>query len=143
VAVTGARRGELCGLWWADLNLDLGSVHIAHNYLVRSGQRIYKDTKTHQERRLAIDPVTCDVLLAHRQRVEETLAAVGVGLADSAYVFSNDPAGGTAWNPDWTSHQVARVAARAGVVLNIKSLRHCSRVDSPWSAACWREDCRT
>jgi integrase len=124
VAVTGARRGELCGLCWADLDLDLGSVHIAHNYLVRGGQRIYKDTKTHQERRLAIDPVTCDVLLAHRQRAEETLATVGVGLADSAYVFSNDPTGTTAWNPDWTSHQVARVAARAGVVLNIKSLRH-------------------
>jgi integrase len=62
VAVTGARRGELCGLWWADLDLEVGSVHVAHNYLVRGGQGIRKDTKTHQDRRLAIDRVTCDVL---------------------------------------------------------------------------------
>jgi integrase len=124
VAVTGARRGELCGLWWSDLDLELGSVHIAHNYLVHDGQRIRKDTKTHQDRRLAIDRVTCDVLAAHRQRTEVALAAVGLGLADSAYVFSNDPAGATAWNPDWTSHQVAAIASRAGVTMNVKSLRH-------------------
>jgi integrase len=74
VAVTGARRGELCGLWWADLDLELGSVHVAPNYLVHDGQRIRKDTKTHQDRRLAIDQVTCDVLAAHRQRTEEALA---------------------------------------------------------------------
>ena len=86
----GCRRcGELCGLWWADLDLELGSVHVAHNYLVRGGQRIRKDTKTHQDRRLAIGQVTCDVLVAHRQRAEETLAAVGLSLADRAYVFSN------------------------------------------------------
>ena len=124
VAVTGARRGELCGLWWADLDLQVGSVHVAHNYLVRGGQRIRKDTKTHQDRRLAIDRVTCDVLAAHRQRAVEALAAVGLGLADRAYVFSNDPAGATAWNPDWTSHQVAMIASRAGVSMNVKSLRH-------------------
>jgi integrase len=124
VAVTGARRGELCGLWWADLDLQVGSVHVAHNYLVRGGQRIRKDTKTHQDRRLAIDRVTCDVLAAHRQRAVEALAAVGLGLADRAYVFTNDPAGATAWNPDWTSHQVAMIASRAGVSMNVKSLRH-------------------
>jgi hypothetical protein len=39
-------------------------------------------------------------------------------------VFSNDPAGATAWNPDWTSHQVAVIASRAGVSMNVKSLRH-------------------
>ena len=68
--------------------------------------------------------MTCDVLVAHRQRAEEALAAVGLGLADRAYVFSNDPAGATAWNPDWTSHQVAVIASRAGVSMNVKSLRH-------------------
>jgi site-specific recombinase XerD len=91
---------------------------------LRLGQRIRKDTKTHQDRRLAIDRVTCDVLAAHRQRAVEALAAAGLGLADRAYVFSNDPAGATAWNPDWTSHQVAMIASRAGVSMNVKSLRH-------------------
>jgi integrase len=51
-AVTGARRGELCGLQWADVDLDAGLVHIAFSYLVRAGQKLRKDTKTHQERTL-------------------------------------------------------------------------------------------
>jgi DNA-binding transcriptional regulator YhcF (GntR family) len=55
-AVTGARRGELCGLQWADVDLDAGLVHIAFSYLVRAGQKLRKDTKTHQERTLAIGP---------------------------------------------------------------------------------------
>ena len=37
-AVTGARRGELCGLQWADIDLDADLVHIAFSYLVRAGQ---------------------------------------------------------------------------------------------------------
>jgi integrase len=68
--------------------------------------------------------VTCDVLAAHKQRAVEALAAVGLGLTDRAYVFSNDPAGATAWNPDWTSHLVSMIASQAGVSMNVKSLRH-------------------
>lgn len=123
-SVTGARRGELCGLQWADLDLDAGVVHIAWSYLVRDGQKLRKDTKTHQDRHLAIDPVTCSVLRDHRDGVAAALAAVGVELTPAAYVFSNDPAGTTAWNPDWGTHKVAEIAAATGVRLNIKALRH-------------------
>jgi hypothetical protein len=38
------------------LSVSRGLVHVAFNYLVRGGQRIRKDTKTHQDRWLAIDP---------------------------------------------------------------------------------------
>jgi integrase len=59
VVVTGVRRGELCGLQICDIDLDRGTVHVAFNYVVRGGQRVRKDTKTHQDRWLAIDPATC------------------------------------------------------------------------------------
>src|ERR1035441_3997602 len=42
-AVTGARRGELCGLQWADIDLNTGVVHIAFNYLVRAGHKVRKE----------------------------------------------------------------------------------------------------
>ncbi len=64
-AVTGARRGELCGLQWSDVDLDSGVLHIAYSYLVRAGYKLRKDTKTHQDRRLAIDRETIAVLSAH------------------------------------------------------------------------------
>ena len=58
VVVTGVRRGELCGLQIRDIDLDRALVHVAFSYVVRGGRRVRKDTKTHQDRWLAIDPVT-------------------------------------------------------------------------------------
>jgi integrase len=123
-AVTGARRGELCGLQWADIDLDTGVVHIGYSYLVRAGYKVRKDTKTHQARSLAIDPVTVAVLRERLQEVEELLARVGLKLAPAAYVFCRDLAGAAPWNPDWVTHKVAEVAEAAGVRINIKALRH-------------------
>lgn len=37
-------------------------VHVGHGYLVLPGVKVRKDTKTHQVRRLAIDPITVTVL---------------------------------------------------------------------------------
>lgn len=123
-AITGARRGELCGLQWGDVDLTAGTVRMAFGYLVRGGQRLRKDTKTHQERTLAIDPVTCALLREHKEGIEAGLARVGVGLAATAYVFSNDPVGERPWNPDWATHKVGAIARAAGAELNIKALRH-------------------
>ena len=65
VAITGARRGELCALQVGDVDLDNGVLHIAFNYVVVGGRRVRKDTKTHQDRDLAIDPVTCAMIREH------------------------------------------------------------------------------
>ena len=59
-----------------------------------------------------------------KQHAGDLLAAVGLTLSPTAYVFSNDPTGGTAWNPDWATHKVAELATTAGVSLSIKALRH-------------------
>jgi integrase len=123
-AVTGARRGELCGLQWTDIDLDASVMHIASSYLARGGQKLRKDTKTHQHRNLAIDPVTCTLLAERRRDAEAALAGIGVLLPPTAYVFSGDPVAASPWNPDWVTHKVAEIAKAAGVSLNIKALRH-------------------
>jgi integrase len=124
VAITGARRGELCALQICDVDLDKGILHIAFNYVVVAGYRVRKDTKTHQDRYLAIDLVTCAMIREHLDTIRARLADVGVDLREDAYLFSNDPAGATPWNPDWVSHKARNLAATAGVKLNIKGLRH-------------------
>ena len=92
--------------------------------VVVDGRRVRRDTKTHQDRYLAIDPVTCAMIREHLDVVRARLADVGVELHEDAYLFSNDPAGATPWNPDWASHKAHDLAAAAGVKLNIKGLRH-------------------
>jgi integrase len=123
-AITGARRGELCALQFRDIDLDNGLLHVAHSYVVLGGQRVRKDTKTHQERYLAIDPVTCSLLGEHLGALRAELAGMGLELPEDAYVFSNDPMGAVPWNPDWATHKVSELAAAAGVKLDIKALRH-------------------
>jgi hypothetical protein len=55
------------------------------------GRRICKDTKTHKDRWLAIDPVNCALIVSYPAEITSELAAVGAGLGDDAYLFSNDP----------------------------------------------------
>jgi len=124
VVVTGVRRGELCGLQIRDIDLDRGLVHVAFNYVVRGGQRVRKDTKTHQDRYLAIDPATCAMIREHLDTIRAKLVDVGLELPEDAYVFSNDPMGAKPWNPDWATHKASDLATAAGVKLNIKGLRH-------------------
>jgi integrase len=61
--------GELCGLQIRDIDLDRGLIHIAFNYVVRGGQRVRKDTKTYQDRWLAIDPDTCVLIATHLDEI--------------------------------------------------------------------------
>jgi integrase len=124
VAISGARRGELCALQVGDIDLNQGVLHIAFNYVVVDGQRVRKDTKTLQDRYLAIDPVTCAMIREHLDAIRAELAGLGLQLPADAYVFSNDPMGARPWNPDWATHKASDLAAAAGVKLNIKGLRH-------------------
>jgi integrase len=67
--VTGVRRGELCGLQIRNIDLDGGLVHVAFNYVVRRGQRVRKDTKTHQDRWLAVDQDTCKLITSYLDEI--------------------------------------------------------------------------
>ena len=92
--------------------------------VVKAGQKLRKDTKTHQERHIAIDSVTCALIQETLDETTTALAAVGVTLAPSAFLVSNDPAHSRPWNSDWVTHRVCDLAKAAGVDLDIKGIRH-------------------
>jgi integrase len=99
-ATTGARRGELCGLRWSDLDLDLATMTIARSISDAGTQVTVKDTKTHQARRIAVDPATVAVLQQHRRRVEDRAERFGVALGRPAYVWSQEVDASTPYRPD-------------------------------------------
>jgi integrase len=74
--ITGARRGKLCAMQVRDLDLDNSVLHLAFNYIVVDGRRVRKDTKTHQDRYLAIGPVTCTMLREHLEAIRAGLRSV-------------------------------------------------------------------
>jgi integrase len=123
-ATTGARRGELCALRWSNVDLAAGELVIVRNLIVRGGQLVEKDTKTHAARRIALSDDSITLLEEHRRRCAERAQACGAVLAADAYVFSFDPAGRTPMNPDAVTHRFGRLAKQLGLHARLHDLRH-------------------
>jgi len=56
-----------------------GTSHRINPAQVRAGQRVRKDTKTHQDRWLAIDPDTCALVTSHLDEILTAGSAAQTG----------------------------------------------------------------
>jgi integrase len=61
-ALTGARRGQLCGLHWSDVDLDAATIRWTRSLAKVPGGVVEKETKTGARWPIAIDPATVDLL---------------------------------------------------------------------------------
>jgi integrase len=123
--VLGARRGELCGLRWSEVDLDQGEVLIAGAVVrVPHEALLAKPTKTHAKRRVAIGTGTVEQLRARRVTQAKDTLACGATLAAAAYVFSHVPDGSKPIDPDGITHRFQRLARRLGVNCRLHDLRH-------------------
>ncbi len=129
-ATTGARRGEVCGLRWSDIDLAVCALRINRAVIQVGGAITIKDVKTHQGRTVALDDETAAELAAHGERMRARAAAAGVQLVADPFLFS-EPArslmldGSEPWRPSEASRRWSRVRAAAGVPgLKLHSLRH-------------------
>jgi integrase len=125
-ASTGARRGELCGLRWKDVDLKTKTLTIARSVVEAAHSKLVeKDTKTHASRRIALDAGTVKKLREHRTRCEARASACGVVLTESAHVFSADPDGARAWAPNDVTKDFIRLRNRVGLgSVRLHDLRH-------------------
>ena len=68
---TGVRKGELCGLTWANVDLDMAKVLIDRQ-LVKCGRPpVFGPIKRGRARNLSISPATVQLLREHRQSQNE------------------------------------------------------------------------
>src|SRR5262245_20663443 len=87
---TGARKGELCGLRWADLDLDLGSARIVQQLLVPGPKPVFGPTKTGRPRTVSLAPETVELLKAHRSHQAEVKMANRTTYRDFGLVFAKE-----------------------------------------------------
>ena len=127
--VTGFRRGELCGLRWGDIDLVGGTLSIERSLAQLDSRTWEKSTKTHHERRIALDDDSRTVLTAYKERCRVRAEAGGVELGDDAFVFSPTPDGFRHLVPRSVSQRYARMARRVGVRTTIHKLRHYSATE--------------
>jgi integrase len=111
-ALTGLRRGELCGLRWRDVDWDDRSVAVRRSVWQAGAGWGVKDPKAHQERRLVIGDQTIRVLSERRQRAEAVAALTEVALSEEAYVFSLDAGGSRPMLPDTVTSRFAKLCRR-------------------------------
>lgn len=123
--VTGARRGELCALWWSHIDLVRRVVTIERNYV----EGKLKDTKTHQKRRVSIDEPTADLLRQHRVDCELTFSMLGAELPSTAFVFSAVPSRTRPRDPSHLTHRYRRMVTDLGLDTHLHALRHYSATE--------------
>jgi integrase len=125
-ATTGARRGELCGLQWRDLDLDDRTMTISRAVVEAAhSEVVVKDTKTHASRRIALDERTADALAEQRARCQERCRMCGTSLRESAFVFSPDADCGRPLAPNDATKIYIRIRKKVGMDhVRLHDLRH-------------------
>jgi len=126
---TGARRAELCAIRWRHVDLAVGTLMVNRSVDQNGAVTKDKDTKTHQHRRIALDPATVAVLTEHRQRCEGRAAQLGITLKPSSFVFSLQPDGSVPMKPDTVTQRYGRLAQRLGIETTFHKLRHYSATE--------------
>jgi len=103
-ALTGARRGELAGLRWGDVDWAANLVTFQRSVFEfwENGEHKMgvKGLKSGSEKKLALDPFATSVLAARHERAEQDAKAAGLELTQDAYVWSSDTDGATPRKPD-------------------------------------------
>ncbi len=124
--ITGARRGELCGLRWSDIDDKRAELLIQRSIFETTEHEIVeKETKTHQSRRIAIDEGTMLQLQRYRLRVESRSEFCGVVMDPKAFVFSDHERGLEPWRPDRVTHAFRRLCAELELTgIRFHDLRH-------------------
>jgi integrase len=109
-ALTGLRRGELCGLQWGDVDWPGAAIAVRRSIWQTAAGWGEKDPKTHQVRRLLIGEHTLGIL-ADRARTAAELAELELGPA--TYVFSPDLDGARPVMPGTVTQAFSRLCRRA------------------------------
>ena len=120
----------LAALRWHHLDLATGVLTLRRSaYLDEHGQLQEKDTKTHQQRRVALDPETIEVLRELHGRYADRLAQLDADADPADYVFSPEPDSSRGYRPDTITQRYGRLTTRLGIDSHIHALRHYSATE--------------
>jgi integrase len=138
--VSGARRSELAGLRWRDIDWERNRIEFHQGVVIlanpkrregdpkrRARRVIVTDTKSHQSRPVTLDPESMELLRLLRLYVEAVARAMGARLGRDSFVFSREPDGSKPLRPDWLSTAFKKAARQAGhPEAHLHQLRHLS-----------------
>ncbi|MPY81002.1 MAG: tyrosine-type recombinase/integrase [Actinophytocola sp.] len=128
-AVTGARRGEQVAIQFNSLDLDNKRIELRANYVWSPDGLIFKDTKNHQMRFVALDDATVELLSTHRRDCAEQLLMLSLPMTGKEFIFSNEPDRSKPRDPSSISRRYCRLMRRLGIDSELRQLRHYSATE--------------
>jgi integrase len=126
-AASGARRGEVCGIRWSDIDWETGSIRFDEAVIAAPGGGVVKQPKTRASvRRVAVDAGTLRALGSLQADNAQLAEACATALDPNGFAFSVEPNGKAVPHPDAFSRGFRRLCNRVGVAsdVHLHSLRH-------------------
>lgn len=114
-ALTGMRRGEICGLRWSDIDTERGVIKVTRSIYQVTGEVGVKSRKNSRALVIRLDQAGMDIIESRRARAVAEAGEAGVTLAADAYFFSDDPAGLVPWTPNRITQFVTRLRGKLGI----------------------------
>ena len=111
-ALTGMRRGELCGLRWSDVDWRGSAVTVRQSIWQTSHGIGTKAPKTHQTRCLLLGEHAMAVLAGRLARAREDAKLAKVKLPADGYIFSPDVDAANPTRPDSVTQAFTRLCRR-------------------------------
>jgi integrase len=111
-ALTGMRRGELCGLRWSDVEWQGSAIVVRQSIWQTSDGIGTKTPKTHQTRRLLLGEHAMAVLGGRWERAAADAEMAKVPVSPDGYLFSLDADGASPARPDSITQAFTRLCRR-------------------------------
>ena len=122
-ALTGARRGEICGLRLGDVDWQANTITIRRSVGVVDGIPFAKGTKSGALRQpIPMVPALVEYVSRQRANLEERADDLGVELTDDTPLLTYDLVHPI--HPDTATQYVRSIAKSVGVTTHLHALRH-------------------
>ena len=123
-ATTGARRGEVLGLRWCDIDFERAELSIVQTVVLVNGAATISIPKTTGSvRSVSLDPGTIDILRKHRLAAIQHGLATGRAIDNDGLIFVDR--NGLPFKPDRVTRTFTRLTEAAGLPhIRLHDLRH-------------------